>query len=113
MVAGKTLEDYDVIITTFQTVASEYAAFKGPEVTAQPTIESDGESDDSFFQKIKKKSAAKKKKAPHALFDVKWLRVVVGTFHRLRFGRVAHLYWFAQMKLKISRTRGQRPLRRL
>ena len=78
MIAGKTLEDYDVVITTFQTVASEYAAFKGPEFESQAAPESDGESDDSFVRKIKKKSAAKKKKAPHALFDVKWLRVVVG-----------------------------------
>ena len=39
--------------------------------------ESDGDSDDSSVEKVKKKTKPKKK-GTHALFDLKWLRVVVG-----------------------------------
>nr|KIR45923.1 hypothetical protein I312_04893 [Cryptococcus bacillisporus CA1280] len=47
--SGKTLEGFDVVITTFQTLASEFGVKKAP----------------------------KKKATMSALFDVKWLRIVV------------------------------------
>jgi SNF2 family DNA or RNA helicase len=55
------------VITTFQTVASEYSAY---ESVGKP--ESD-DSDSEFARKTLKKG----KKSPQALFEVKWLRIVV------------------------------------
>ena len=59
------------MITTFQTLASEHAArLKGQKLDE---LESDSVSDD-----VGRKVVRKGKSAGHALFDVKWLRVVIG-----------------------------------
>lgn len=70
--AGKTLEKFDLVITTFQTLASE---FKTYEETNKVNVSDEDSDSDSVAKKIVKK---KGKKASHALFDVKWLRVVIG-----------------------------------
>jgi SNF2 family DNA or RNA helicase len=70
--AGKTLEKFDLVITTFQTLASE---FKTYEEGNKVNVSDDDSDSDSVAKKITKK---KGKKASHALFDVKWLRVVIG-----------------------------------
>jgi len=62
-----------VVITTFQTLASEHGATSDME-TLTDSDDSDGS--DSFIARPKKKAAAKKAACP--LFDVKWLRVVIG-----------------------------------
>lgn len=78
---GKILEEYDVVITTFQTVASEHS---NHEHLRQPTVrdaspDSDDSDESSVFKKITKKPVkGKAKKASSALFEVKWLRIVVG-----------------------------------
>lgn len=70
-------------ITTFQTLASEHGAF---ETSRQKTLdasesesgsESDGQRIGKTVAKPKVKAKAKKQ-APSALFEVKWLRVVIG-----------------------------------
>jgi len=69
--AGKTLRTFDVVITTFQVLASEFGVFgekNKPE-------SNDEDSDDGLTKKLKKGA---NKKAGHALFDVKWFRVVIG-----------------------------------
>ncbi|WWC66176.1 uncharacterized protein I206_100077 [Kwoniella pini CBS 10737] len=72
--SGKTLEKFDVIITTFQTVASEFGVF---ETTAQKRLD-EGDSDSDVETGRKGAGKAKKaKKAACPLFEVKWLRVVV------------------------------------
>ncbi|WVR06061.1 hypothetical protein IAU60_003089 [Kwoniella sp. DSM 27419] len=71
--SGKTLEKYDVVITTFQTVASEFGV---AETAAQRR--KDGDDSDSDIETGRKGAKAKKtKKAACPLFDVKWLRIVV------------------------------------
>ncbi|ORX33465.1 SNF2 family N-terminal domain-domain-containing protein, partial [Kockovaella imperatae] len=76
--SGKTLQGFDVVITTFQTVASEYTSYKMEGSTQPHKQPSDDQlsSDDSLAEKLKKKKMPKKK-GSHAVFDVKWLRVVV------------------------------------
>ncbi|WRT64369.1 uncharacterized protein IL334_001301 [Kwoniella shivajii] len=72
--SGKMLEKFDVVITTFQTVASEYGTH---ETVAQRRVD-DGDSDSDV--EIGRKGAGKGKKAKKPtcpLFEVKWLRVVV------------------------------------
>ena len=69
-----------MVITTFQTVASEHKAYidSAPvqkKITKKIESESDSESD-SFAKKTLKRG--KKGKAMTALFDCKWLRIVVG-----------------------------------
>jgi len=76
--AGKTLEQFDVIITTFQTLASELGAHA---ISSKPeTSGSDSELDGKCFGNKTLKKGGKGKKAAHALFDVKWLRIVIGKF---------------------------------
>ncbi|WWC58824.1 uncharacterized protein I303_101368 [Kwoniella dejecticola CBS 10117] len=72
--SGKTLEKFDVIITTFQTVASEFGMYETAAQTRLEELDSDSDVDTG------RKGAGKAKKAKKAacpLFDVKWLRVVV------------------------------------
>ncbi|WVQ61960.1 uncharacterized protein L199_000093 [Kwoniella botswanensis] len=72
--SGKTLEKFDVVITTFQTVASEFAVH---ETAAQKRLEEvDSDSDVDTGRKGAGKGK-KTKKAGCPLFEVKWLRVVV------------------------------------
>lgn len=71
---GKVLQRYDVVITTFNTLASEHGATSNKK---SPTESDDDSSDsDSVIAKPKKKAVAKKAASP--LFEVKWLRVVIG-----------------------------------
>ena len=71
--AGKTLENYDLVITTFQTLASEHKAY---EVAGQAQSDDEFDSDGELIQKTK---AKKKAKAPQtAIYSVKWFRVVIG-----------------------------------
>ena len=74
--ASKILEGYDVVITTFQTVASEHSAHEHRAKPAQ--VDSDSLDSDSDTVKPKRRVVKGKKQPPSALFDVKWLRVVVG-----------------------------------
>ncbi|OCF42130.1 hypothetical protein I317_04101 [Kwoniella heveanensis CBS 569] len=71
--SGKTLEKFDVIITTFQTVASEFGIH---ETAAQKRLDNESDSD---VETGRKGVGAKKKKKQAAcpLFEVKWLRVVI------------------------------------
>ncbi|WVQ97656.1 hypothetical protein IAU59_004770 [Kwoniella sp. CBS 9459] len=71
--SGKTLEKFDVIITTFQTLASEFGVY---ETAAQKRLDADSDSD---VDTGRKGAGAKKKnkQAACALFEVKWLRVVI------------------------------------
>lgn len=69
---GKTLEQYDVVITTFQTLASEFGTTDS--ASKKALDDSDSENDARFGSKT-----LKGKKGGRALFDVKWLRIVVGT----------------------------------
>ncbi|WVQ77121.1 hypothetical protein IAR50_006804 [Cryptococcus sp. DSM 104548] len=71
---GKTLEGYDVVITTFATVSSEFGAYE-KEMQSRLDDELDSDSDDVAPKGRKK--AAKKKAVMSALFHVKWLRIVV------------------------------------
>ncbi|KAK1925490.1 SNF2 family N-terminal domain-containing protein [Papiliotrema laurentii] len=72
--SAKTLQGYDVVITTFQTLASEHKAFS--EAAKEDTESEDSDSDTGVRKTLKKK--AKKKNTPNcAIFGVKWLRVVI------------------------------------
>jgi hypothetical protein len=72
---AKTLEQYDVVVTTFQTVASEYNTHQ---TTIKPVeVDSDDSSDKDFGRKTLKKKSTK---PLNALFEVKWHRVVVGEY---------------------------------
>lgn len=71
-VAGKTLEQYDVVITTYQTLASEHGAH-----AAKPASRHDSESSDDESHVSQRKGQAKKP-ASQALYDVRWHRIVVG-----------------------------------
>lgn len=77
---SKELLKYDVVITTFQVLASEYGVHEnGPKNVAAILAENSSEdSDDDAVQKrrMKLKKAAAARATP--LFDVKWLRVVIG-----------------------------------
>ena len=83
--AGKALEKYDVVITTYQTMASEWPddgkSSKKNKATAlkakaHPLNEaSDSESDSDKPAALRKA----KSKARGPLFQVKWLRIVLGT----------------------------------
>lgn len=101
-----------MVITTFQTVASEHKAYLdsgAAEKATQKKIASDSDSDsDSFAKKTLRKG--KKGKAMTALFDVKWLRIVVGeSVDAFLLGSSLT----RQMRLKISRIdRRKRPKRR-
>lgn len=81
LVAGKTLEGFDVVITTFQTLASEFGVW---ETKGQKKM--DDESDEEVLAGRKK--APKKKATMSALFDVKWLRIVVGEL------RITAIRWY-------------------
>ena len=66
-----------MIITTFQTVASEFGAHE----TSSKQLSSDSESespDGKRFGSKTLKKGPKGKKTAHALFEVKWLRIVIG-----------------------------------
>ena len=67
------LESFDVVITTFQTLASEFNLYD--KTSQAKAVDTDSESDDNV---PRKKKPANKSNSAHALFDVKWLRVVVG-----------------------------------
>lgn len=73
-IVGNKLEQYNVVITTFQTVASEHGAYE----TAVPQQLEASDSDDSSSKSSRRGEKNKAKKASHALFDVKWLRIVIG-----------------------------------
>lgn len=81
LVAGKTLEGFDVVITTFQTLASEFGVW---ETKGQKRL--DDESDEEV--PAGRKKAPKKKATMSALFDVKWLRIVVGEL------RITAIRWY-------------------
>jgi hypothetical protein len=69
------LKKYDVVITTFHTLGSEYGTSK---LAKAPTpIPFDSDSDSPTFRP-KKKAVGAKKQAASPLFDLKWLRVVIG-----------------------------------
>ncbi|KAJ9105493.1 hypothetical protein QFC21_001864 [Naganishia friedmannii] len=80
------LEKFDVVITTFQTLASEhgaktsFAASRSSDKTGQLST-SDSDSDSDRFGKTLKgpptKKGAKKVGGASALFGVKWLRIVI------------------------------------
>ncbi|ODO05828.1 hypothetical protein I350_04889 [Cryptococcus amylolentus CBS 6273] len=71
---GKTLEGYDVVITTFATVSSEFGIYE-KEMQSRLDDQLDSDSDDVAPKGRKK--AVKKKATMSALFQVKWLRIVV------------------------------------
>lgn len=74
LAAGKVLEKYDVVITTFQTLASEFKVY---EERGKSAVDSDSSESETFGRKTLK-SKKKAKATPSAIFDVKWLRVVIG-----------------------------------
>lgn len=77
---GAKLAKYDVVITTFQTLASEHAKYvKAKEAKLDEGGEGFGSSEDEDVGKAK--VGRGKAKETHALFDVKWLRVVIGETH--------------------------------
>jgi hypothetical protein len=68
------LEGYDIVITTFQTVASEFGVYEPTVKPSKPESDSDS---DEFSKKVVRKGG---QKGIQSLFDVKWLRVVVGAY---------------------------------
>ncbi|WVQ82473.1 hypothetical protein IAT38_004602 [Cryptococcus sp. DSM 104549] len=70
----KTLESYDVVITTFQTLSSEFGAY---ELKRQKRLDEGDSDEDDALETGRKKGGKKQKAAATALFDVKWLRIVV------------------------------------
>ncbi|ORY23357.1 SNF2 family N-terminal domain-domain-containing protein [Naematelia encephala] len=72
--SAKALEHYDIVITTFQTLASEFNAYEKTN-SKQAQSDSDSGSGEDFGRRTLKKG--KGKKSASALFDVKWLRVVI------------------------------------
>ncbi|KAL7419356.1 hypothetical protein Q5752_006194 [Cryptotrichosporon argae] len=80
---GKKLEDFDVVITTFTVLSTEFgslvknnpasaAAQKMRKKKKKASLSESDDSDSDVGARV-----VRKKKAPHALFDVKWLRIVV------------------------------------
>jgi SNF2 family DNA or RNA helicase len=88
---GKTLEKYDVVITTYQTLASEF----GNPAGGNTLTAADSDDDDTESSGPARKPKAKA--AGRALFDVKWLRVVLGE-------AVTGSTFDVQMRLSTSRT---------
>lgn len=70
--ASKTLEQYDVIITTYQTLASEHGAHAAKTAERQDSDSSDAE------PLVSQRKTQSKKPAPQALYGVRWHRIVVG-----------------------------------
>jgi hypothetical protein len=71
---AKALEKYDVVITTFQTLASEHGAY-----APKPKPESSSSSSDDDVPLSRPIKKAVHKKGPGSpLFQIKWLRVVIG-----------------------------------
>ncbi|EIW72382.1 hypothetical protein TREMEDRAFT_70705 [Tremella mesenterica DSM 1558] len=70
---GKILESFDVVITTFQTLAAEHGNFLR---TSQPSVvDSDSDSDRSIGPGRRTAKKSSKKSATSPLFETKWLRV--------------------------------------
>jgi hypothetical protein len=84
-----------VVITTFHTLGSEYGTSKSAK--APTPVASDSDSDSSTFRP-KKKAVGAKKQAASPLFDLKWLRVVIGECRKVECDSDG------QMRLRTSRT---------
>lgn len=72
---GAKLAKFDVVVTTFQTLASEHAKYEKAQEAKLNLAEEGFDSSDE--EPVVKKGRGKAKET-HALFDVKWLRVVIG-----------------------------------
>jgi len=108
LLATYELERYHVVLTTYDVLASEYAAFQDPtgEIKASKSkakeavspVDDSSDSDgfggslkarrDALVKASAKPRKVKEKASP--LFDVNWLRVVVGEYFANRYGTNAY-----------------------
>lgn len=75
---GAKLAKYDIIVTTFQTLASEHGKFVKFKTDTQKKLDEMDSSEEEERTKAKKILA----KDAHPLFERKWLRVVIGEYMR-------------------------------
>ena len=77
---GAKLAKFDIVITTFQTLASEHGRYVKVKEDKQQAQQKLGELDssDEEEERTKKSKSKLAAKDSHALFEVKWLRVVIG-----------------------------------
>ncbi|KAA1474425.1 hypothetical protein DENSPDRAFT_882790 [Dentipellis sp. KUC8613] len=90
------LERAHVVVTSYNTVSSEYAAYtpdakdesKPKKSQKKKSVDSDSESDElsseTFGRTLKAKKSAPKGKQKNALFKVKWWRIVLDEAHNIR-----------------------------
>lgn len=83
------LRRHNIVVTTYDTVKSEYAAFvpeaKNESKSKERQNQEDSDSDEAedFGRNVRKSAASgSKKKAKNALFHVKWFRIVLGRCYR-------------------------------
>lgn len=74
---GAKLAKFDIVITTFQTLASEHGKYIKVKADTQQKLE-EMDSSDEEEERTKKTKGKVAAKDSHALFEVKWLRVVIG-----------------------------------
>ena len=74
---GAKLAKFDIVITTFQTLASEHGKYIKVKADTQQKLD-EMDSSDEEEDRTKKPKAKVAAKDSHALFEVKWLRVVIG-----------------------------------
>jgi len=81
------MRKYHVIVTTYDTVKSEYMAYNpsakdASKASSKKKASKDDDDDDSESDSFGKKAVKKKGKAAKkcALYDIKWWRVVLGIF---------------------------------
>lgn len=84
------MRKYHVIVTTYDTVKSEYMAYSpsakdASKASSKKKASKDDDDDDSESDSFGKKAVKKKGKAAKkcALYDTKWWRVVLGIFSSL------------------------------
>lgn len=88
------LRKHKVVVTTYDVVKSEYAAF-APEAKDESKkaksneTQSDSDSDEAehFGRNVKKSTASRSKKVKDALYHVKWFRIVLGEWRWLTVWR--------------------------
>ncbi|KDR77106.1 hypothetical protein GALMADRAFT_66302 [Galerina marginata CBS 339.88] len=88
------LQKYFVVVTTYDTVKSEYMAFNPPAKdeskasskasSKKPTSSDEDSEEEDFGKTVKKKAAGKAGKKKCAIFGVKWWRAVLDEAHNIK-----------------------------
>ncbi|KAF9453312.1 hypothetical protein P691DRAFT_658741 [Macrolepiota fuliginosa MF-IS2] len=84
------LRRHNVVVTTYDTVKSEYAAFvpeaknEGKSKSKKSQVDSDSSEAEHFGRNVRKSGASGSKKVKNALFQIKWFRIVLDEAHNIK-----------------------------